>query len=211
MPNTLSYISFTPPPSPTEILYETEFDSIDGMVLELGGSGSVQHWADHISLETGSTQPSSASLEKRLLYHPLLTTWTKKRSIVAKALISFSDLTSEENYLCTGNRRSLGLSFGFRFKPDYIVGYCENGNGKAEVVLVGTGGAPWQVESRFEAILYPGDKVVFFIDGVNKGSVALELPEGDYEADYLFGLFVSADDAYNNIIRTSYMRMIQWT
>jgi len=210
MPNILSYISFTPPPSPTEVLFETFYESLDGFLTQNLGSGLIDFIPGGIRLSSWGSPSSGAWLKKILDYHPLALSWLKKRSIVAKLSVSIEDTTSWENYLSAGDFMDPTLGFGFRFAPSGIKGWCSNGGSKNEITLIDYMMPPWAINAKFEAIFYPGEKVVFFINDVLKGQLTSELPTGDSLANYLLGLEVYSNGAATNIIQTSYARMIQW-
>ena len=194
------------------ILYWTFFDSIDGLYTSTSGSGNIDlsYWGAQIT--TGSTQNSYARLRKDYYYTVVNPTWNKKRIIATEVFVLVPPTaTGDKILIITGddadNERKLGFKIVGNGSEGELYGVVGDGSGESTLYI--------QTVDTFDrvtllAILYPGDKAEFYVNGSYKGSLTSHLPSGTTDAAQLMCLYAANPSSTDNIgFRLSEWRFLQ--
>ncbi len=178
----------------------TIFESIDGYVsegYEEYGGAVLEPWGA-VRIYTGPVSGSFWFLARDLLYAPIILTFDKKRRF--KTRIYVNSAAAQEHWVIIGNEEE--NHFGFKIDNNQLYGVAGKiyGGSSSVLLLTFTTASGFDLEARFE----PGVKCEFFVDGVKKGEITENLPEGVDNASRLLFIRVETRENQNKYICVSY-------
>ena len=94
---------------------------------------------------------------------------------------------------------------GFRIDDNIIYGSNADGANQNAINLMAIS-AP---EFNLEAVLYPGSKIEFYVDGVLKGTSTAYIPSGTGNSEEFLGIGIRNFAAYDRIIDVSSWYFLQ--
>jgi len=171
--------------------------------------GTVTLDVDKFIISNQGAASAGGYIVRQLAYPRAPLTWSKPRSFKLRARVDLGNDTNLDMTINTGNHGANRRGFGFRFKKDRIQGFTKNGGAEVNVDLITGKVPPWSGTYLFEAILTPGVKVDFYIDGVLKGTNNTGIPTGTTDAQRLMELYMLSAAAVWHYIYTSMFRVIQ--
>jgi len=191
-----------------------QFQSLDGFLIDEVDTGSVSLLEGDITLSTGANINSEADLIDEIT-HPLVDlgtflTWDKERRL--RVGILFNNNTNQEIYILQG---TWGLSlpdpsqkgFGFKIVNNEIFGYVVDGTTETLTGVLRTFNAG--DEFILEARLTPTQKCVFYIDGVEVGSITTNLPSGLQSSNWIAHAHITNTAAADKSIQFDWWEFYQ--
>lgn len=209
MPNILFTLQVPPPTAIPFLTRECFFESLDGLDVFKSGSGNVVIDPNKITITTGGTSGSVASVREQFQYPPLPLTWAKFRGFKLNLRVDVFTDPASSLFVATGNATTGGRFVGFKFTNAGILGAVCNGGSIQTVNLEVGKTPPWTETKLLEANFYPGSKAQFFIDGVLKGALTAQLPTETTNAEILFMLSLINSAPIDHSLSTSYIKAWQ--
>lgn len=211
MGNILFHLQFPTVPDPASMTLESWFESLDGWEQFKSGSANIVLDADKVTMTTGTTISSVATIIQRFLYPPKDLTWGKNRTFRLKMRIDHANDANSNNRIYTGSPSTNNRGFGFKFTNTKIQGYSQNGAAEQTVDLITGLTPPWTATHLYEAIFLAGSKIDFYIDGVLVGTLTAGLPTGTTNAEQLIGITIINGTAVGHTLSLSAIRATQET
>jgi len=180
----------------------TLFESVDGFVQTIVGTGTVTIDGNDVVLATSATTNDSVNLAKEPSWLGLAT--FSQRSFMRSAVV-VNSITNQEIYIKVGRNDTQG--YGFKIINANLYGTTHDGTTESTVLLQTISAATaYQLEARY----LPSDKVVFFVDTVEKGVLTVNLPSPVITAnDKLMTLMVKTTTTAARTIQVSYFEYLQ--
>jgi hypothetical protein len=184
--------------------YFTFFDS-SSWPKAVTGSGSVDYGGG-VTLMTGATNGSKAEVSLNtgggvtgLFYN------TTEKYQRFRVVATFTDTTAQTIYMVRGNLDN-GVYFGFKIVNATLYGVSNNGGGEATVLLgaIINGSDSFAFEARFS----PKDKIVFYVNNIERGVLTTELPTNDGLVG-IGHMKITADSAADRWTTIHYFEFIQ--
>lgn len=155
------------------VSYFTFFESLDGYSVS-----NVAFNSEDVRFSLPATDNAEARLQKRPSYNAFLSYSTASRF---RTSIILSSVTSIKGQIAIGGVTADGTGgfttnnrkYGFYFNGASLYGVVGNGTNETTLLLQTiTLNTTYNLTAKFS----PGDKVVFFVDGVEKGVIKTNLP-----------------------------------
>ncbi len=155
--------------------YFTFFDS-SSWPKAVTGTGAVDYGGG-VTLRTGATNGSTADVSLNtgggvtgLFYN------TTEKYQRFRVVATFTDTTTQTIYMVRGNLDN-GVYFGFKIVNATLYGVSNNGGGEVTVLLgaIINGADSFAFEARFS----PKDKIVFYVNNIERGVLTTGLPTND--------------------------------
>ena len=180
----------------------TFFESVDGFVQTIVGTGTVAIDGNDVVLATSATTNDSVNLAKEPSWLGLAT--FSQRSFMRSAVV-VNSITNQEIYIKVGRNDTQG--YGFKIINANLYGTTHDGTTESTVLLQTISAATaYQLEARY----LPSDKVVFFVDTVEKGVLTVNLPSPVITAnDKLMTLMVKTTTTAARNMQISYFEYLQ--
>lgn len=166
--------------------WRTLFESLDGFIKS--GIGSIDEPGEEIDIISGNISGNEKKLEKWIEINPVAFSWNKNRRF--RTAIITSEITNSDKFILTG-KLGTNRSFGFWIYNNNLYARVCNGSG---VSTLGCGTIQADELYKLEAIFTAGVSVKFYVNGVYKGELTMNLPFGDSSADYLFSASVKTNE-----------------
>jgi len=183
--------------------WSTFFESADGFWTPTSGSGSVTLASDKVTVATGATSGSTAEIIK----NPARTFFSWGRRRVFKTRVRFVTNTNQEIRIATGlNRTATQDHLGFKVVNGDLYGSVADGTTESTVdtgVDISAGDVV-ELEAHF---LY-GIEARFYVNGVDKGSIATNLPDGG--GNVLMSLYIENTEAADKSFEISEFKVESW-
>ena len=196
-------------PYERRIQYDTFFDSLDGFSRSTTGTAYITLDYTSLTLGTGSTSNSLASIVKAPAVKIAELTWSKTRRFITA--ISVSSYGSFECLLGIGNPPPDPTSSAMMFK---LIG-----NGSSITLYGytkrGINGATVQLAQNFrsgvlEALCVPGTAVYFFVNGTCVGTITSVVPgSGGRAPETLFYIELTSTSSGDTAIKLSEYHFVQ--
>ena len=160
------------------LYYHTFFEGADvGMQSNTGTGGNVGPGGvgtfGALTLSSGTTLNNEVTTQLSRVTENLLDYNNKQRF---KTNFYLQTVDNVEAYLANNISSANNDAYGFHIVNSELRGFVDIRTTKTEVVLATlTGGVVYEVEAR----LNPLDKVVFYVDDVELGTISSVLPNGD--------------------------------
>jgi len=185
------------------IFFNTWFESLDQCPPVLTGSGTVTMSEAGVRLSTGTTISSVVSIMREPLYPIVPFTWEKKRRFKTK--VEVWAITNQEIFIVTGWYGTT-RHVGFKVVNNILYGTVADGTTEATTALVTLTGTTTML---LEAILTPGVKCEFYVDGTLRGTLTTNLPSGTDSAGALFYIRMTNTAAEDKRLWLNQWMMIQ--
>ena len=161
------------------------------------GTGSIIWSAAYVFLDTGTTSGGWAAVAKDAEGLTAARSWDKKRFFGLGVFISsFSD---QIFHLVTGYVTDLTAAtntdrhVGFKLIDGDLYGTVGDGTSESVLLLETLTEAVWRT---LECVFIPGVECRFYVNGVDKGAITSNLPDGTTDADYmLFATVINTADS----------------
>ena len=180
----------------------TLFESVDGFVQTIVGTGTVTLDGNDVVLATSAVANDSVDLAKEPSWLGLAT--FSQRSFMRSAVV-VNSITSQEIYIKVGRSDTQG--YGFKIINGSLYGTTHSGTTESTVLLQTISiSTAYQLEARY----LPSDKVVFFVDTIEKGVLTTNLPSPAVTAnDKLMTLRVKTTTTAARNMQVSYFEYLQ--
>ncbi|MHC1610727.1 MAG: hypothetical protein ACXQTW_03860 [Candidatus Methanospirareceae archaeon] len=148
-----------------------------GILIEsVSGSGSISYGIHYITLSTGMTADSYASVYRLLANNIQSLDWDKVMYFAVRVVLRTN--TAQNIHIVWGDAPTSGSTntnphIGFKAVNDTLYGTAGDGTAESELSLMTFNP---NVGLFLEAILYPDDKVEFYINGGYYGEITTNLP-----------------------------------
>lgn len=153
------------------------------------GTSALNRSYETLALKTDDDGDATATLYRKTSQSIPTLTWEKKRHLLFQCYLDCDSDTLSRLRVCTGNRSSTRY-FGFDIYNGDLRGVTCGGGGPTRMVIKTFSGGFIGEDILLEAILFPGDKVEFWVNGVLEQTATTDLPTGTTNANYIFYLFV---------------------
>ena len=173
----------------------TFFESLDG--FQVIGTTIT---SSYVEIETAATTNADAYILKNPQYNFDILSWAKDRKV--RTNVRFDDNTAQEVYILTGQPGALA-HIGFKVHNSIFNGTVANGTTESTVSLGAniSAGDTYSLEYRFTS----GEKVVFYVDGVEAGTITTNLPSGPGNySDRLIQTYVKTTENVAKSIKLSF-------
>lgn len=208
MPNSLFHLQFPTPELPTGSTFHTFFESLDGFKQQVAGAGTITLDEYYVTLKSGATQFGYARIYK-IPSEPIVPlTWNKERTIESMFWIVSPAGGVPTIYITTGSVDG-SYGFGFILLTRDLKGWCQNGGAASLVTLESFPAGALNIERRIKAILTPGLKVEFYIDGVKINELTTNIPQDTPHAARIIELKTYNDSTINEELYVSEFSMYQ--
>ena len=178
------------------------FESID----EWGQSGTGTATADHLQLtiQTGATATDNMNVFKQPAIQGLVTFSQRSRFRIG---VDFTDIANQTIYMNIGGDMSANAQgYGVKGVDASLYGVTNDGSTENAVLLQTITATSFTLEARY----LPSDKVIFFVDGTEKGVSSANLPSPALVANtLLYYIKVTADDDNAKTVKTSAIEYFQ--
>lgn len=182
-----------------------------GMIANgVTGSGSIS-WSDaYVSIWTGATSGSYAYVKKDAWGISGAYSWDNKRYFGVH--VYFSTYSAQYIHVVTGFLNLAGSStntfrhIGFKLINGDLYGTVSDGTTEATLPLETL---TTSVRRRLECVLDPGVECRFYVDGVNQGAIATNLPAGTIRANNMLYAYVYNTEAANKYFYIYESRTLQ--
>ena len=154
----------------------TFFESLDGFTMSADGLGTNVLSGADLNMTTGAVSGNANEIIKQPSWQGLMT--FSRRSAMRTSVV-LTQVTTQTIYLVTGGLSS-GSYYGFKIVNATLSGVSYNGTTETLVTLATLIGATtYNLEARYS----PKDKIVFYVNSVDRGTinhaVATSLPLAD--------------------------------
>ena len=189
--------------------YFAYFEDLTGYVTSTVGAGNItNNFGQFLLFETGALANNHTALLKYPHYQSLLTFATKG---YFRTKVLFGDNANQIVYIHVGDE-GLGSGsvlgfYGFRVINATLYGETDNGTSGTQLALMTI--TPDTVEYNLEARYYPNERVVFFVDNVEKGTITTTLPKPLDGAEDLFQIYIETTDAAVKSMELSFWEYLQ--
>lgn len=178
----------------------TFFESFDGFALSATAPtiGSA-----NISLTTSGALNNEVEISKPPLFQGLIT--FSQRSAF-RTTINLSVITNQTAYITVGNKDSTHY-YGFKISNATLYGVSYDGSTENAVTLATiSASTAYTIEARYT----PTDKVVFFVDTIEKGVSKVNLPSPVVTANaQLMDIRIKATQAEAKTLQVSFFEYLQ--
>ena len=160
--------------------YPSFFESLTGWSLT-DSSGNSHCDADGLHLETGGVATNKSSVIKMSSYQNIINFW---KTIKFHTDFNISSVTAVEADMGVGEI-GVGMTtrgFGFVVDNATLKAVSQNGTSQTSITLQTINNTSTY---SLEAIFYPSTKIVFFVDGVEMGTITTNLPQGSVTTEAL--------------------------
>lgn len=162
------------------------------------GDGALTRSYDVLKLKTNDNQASKGTIYRKVTQSIPTLTWAKKRHLIFQAYLDCDQTSTAEMHIITGYHAT-GPYIGFQVVGGKLYGVNRNTGSITQTELL-TFPQTWiGVDIWLEAILFPGDKVEFWIDGSLEQTSTTNLPEGTAKAEYSAELIVDNAGQSQNV------------
>lgn len=167
-----------------DLFWTTWFESLDGFDQTLSGTGAISLSRSHVELATGATAGSSARLDKYTDYPVPALSWNKAQQLKTKMWLRSNTSNVCDAWIQRGN---IGTNkhIGFKVTGGKLYGTIGNGSVETTLELETLGASNYTEERELIAKFSPGAECRFYVDSVDKGAIATNLPGGLAYSDYL--------------------------
>lgn len=162
------------------------------------GSGSLTKAYTYFTLQTGSTNPSTAYIYRKMVQSIPALTWANKRHILFQWYIDVDETSSCILYMLTGLKGNFN-NYGFKITGGKLYGVSSRVGGNSEVEILTYPQAFIGLDTWLEAIFYPGDRIDFWVDGNLEQTLNTNLPTGTSRAEYIAYVFLDNNNTGNNV------------
>jgi hypothetical protein len=184
--NILFHLQFPAPSLPDQFTYSPPFEYPAVYSLSKGGSANYQMLEGELFLYTGSTINSFQYARKTISYPVPALTWAKVRTIETLLKLIQSSGGDLEFYAWTGQPEYFN-GFGFFVEGNVVYGQCANASSITQIALETIPAGAYTWEKKIKAVLTPGSKVEFYINGIKVGEITTNLPLTDtYNESVMF-------------------------
>lgn len=154
------------------------------------GTGALTRSGDRLTLKSGVNGYSTARVKLDMKYPIPTMSWDKKRHLIIRCKPVIPTIATNKIQIITGEGTNTN-HMGFWFQASTLYGH--NGvSGQQDYTVLKTYTDPAEyVEMLLEAILFPGEKIEYWIDGVLLGTSTEDLPSGAYYARDIANLWAS--------------------
>lgn len=162
------------------------------------GSGQLDRSGSRVTLSTQNTNPSTARAYLRLRETIPTLTWEKTRNMILYAYLDMDErdtaiLSILFGWLTTGN------AMGFQVHGGKLWAMCKNSGGQTDIEITNYGSGWGDDELWLEVILFPGEKVEFWVNGALNCTSITDIPAGTNQEQYMWLLFVDNNSSTNNV------------
>ena len=193
--------------------FNNNWHAVDTIEVTLDGTGGIIWETSYIALKTGTTIGSSALIDKNLYKfreNADIATWEKIRRV----RINFwtDGITERVIHAVSGAIGPAGdvanpyEHIGFKQINDVLYATVADGTTEKAVAIKTLTGA-WQAD--LEAILFPGGKCEFYIDGVLAATITTNLPTGTSSAYQLFRANIYNTEAAQKVLYIPEVSVLQ--
>jgi len=186
--------------------YQTFWESLDGwnQTENLGGSGqefTVATSGQGLRLTTGNSSDDAEACEKFFLGNVF---FNFERRMKLRTAARWSAITDQQSRILVGGDGS--RSFGFQVTNATLQGLAHDNTASVTTnLLTITANTTFELEARY----IPNDKVVFLVDGVERGTVSTSLPSsGSNDVNFMI-LDILTNANANKTIRVFYLMFSQ--
>lgn len=142
----------------------TFFESLDGFAT----TGTVVADKDKVLFTTGAVSGNSANMVKTPAWQGIITFSQKS---YWRTNIAVDTITAVTEYLVVGSLSS-GSYYGFKTVNDSLKGVSYDGTTEKTVDLMTVAVASYNLEARYT----PSNKIVFYVNGDERGTIMVNLP-----------------------------------
>ena len=186
------------------IQWFTIFESLDGFLVAVTGTGAITLDSHSVLLATGATINSTCQLEKYASYSIIDPTWSKKRRF--KTRIYFGHDTTQTIWIISGHPDA-AEHIGFKVVNGTLYKTVADGATENPVdtgVTITAGNIV-----LLEAVFITATSCEFFVNGVSKGTLTANLPTGDLFASSMLFVYLTNTAAVSRSLRVSQWSFIQ--
>lgn len=162
------------------------------------GSGAVSRSYETITLKTGETNPSSALLRRTTSQDIVTPTWDKKRHLIFQAYFDADDRTSIDFSIFMGDPDGDDAA-GWRVSDGKLKSKTRHGGSSTYHDCYTFSGGFIGEELLTEVIVFPGEKVEYWVNGALAHTETDDVPSGTDDAEYIFLIIVDNSSTTNNV------------
>lgn len=149
-------------------LFEGVDNANNGFVNNIVGTGTIVYSGNDLILTTSAAANDITETRKEPSWQGLVT--FSQRSFMRSSLV-INSTTNQEIYIKVGRFDTQG--YGFKVTNATLAGTTHSGSAESTVNLQALStGTAYQLEARY----LPSKGVIFFVDGIEKGSLSTNLP-----------------------------------
>ncbi len=175
----------------------------------LTGSSALNRSYDTLALKTDDAGAAIGTLYRKITQSIPILTWEKKRHLLFQCYLDCDDRPTAEMQIHTGRREGSNY-MGFSVENGTLVSENRNATLGTYHLLKTFTGAFIGEDIRLEAILFPGEKIEFWVNGVLEWTETSRIPSGTTDAEYITHLRVDNDgNAYNVEMDFSHIQVYQ--
>lgn len=149
------------------------------------GSGALTRSYQKLTLATGNTNPSTCICSHNITHPIVALTWAKARNVITRLQYYMDDNATGIIRFFSGKRGNYN-HIGFEFSGSKLYGINGASGGSTSTELASYSAGAAGAEILLEAILFPGEKVEFWVNGTLAGTSTTNLPSGTSRAEQLF-------------------------
>jgi len=162
------------------------------------GTASLTRAYDKLTLETNDAGDATGDIYLKLNQIFPIPTWANKRHLLFQAYLDCDETSSAEMHIITGYH-STGPYFGFQIVGGKLYGVNRHTGAITQTEISTFGEAYIGEDIWLEAILFPGVKIEFWVNGALEQTSTTNLPTSDTKAEYIFELMVDNHEQSMNV------------
>ena len=161
-----------------DLLYATNFESIDGLWSEVNGGGAINLDYHYVQLTTGGANDDLARLKRYPTCTSTAMTWNNNRSFSTEVILSVDTPANTRIVIGTGDLGS-GTGFGFIIDNGRFKTWCQSGHWSSNFEIADWSGGSFWEKKRLKAHKTGASEVKFYVDGSLVHTETEWVPSGD--------------------------------
>jgi len=162
------------------------------------GTAELGRSYETLSLKTNDDGDATGTIYRKTAQSIPTLTWANKRHFLFQCYLDCDSDSIPLMRFCTGNRASTRY-FGFDIVAGALRGVNRGGGDSTEIEIKTFAGGFIGEDILLEAILFPGVKIEYWVNGVLEQTSSTNLPTGTTNANYMLYLQVDNDGNASNV------------
>lgn len=209
MGNLLSHVQFLDFSEALGFQLEEIFPSLDAYTIVALNMATVTLADGVVSITGNTTGSSGASLQRFFEWPRVDLTYDKKVILELWPAFDRKAAPDEDIFIRVGDKSIVDKGFGFHTKNDGIYGHSGDGSNYSELKIADAGPGAFTWDGILKAVLIPGSRVEFYIEGVYIGQITEHLPSDYFDPYCIFSAYVGPGAAAPHELYMSGFRFFQ--